>query len=315
MVAAAAEGQVHGQIDVKVLITGAGGMLGSDLAAKLATTYDVIGIGQRPAPHLNVPYRIANVTDGKVVQAFMEAEKPQIVLHAAAMTDVDGCETDRLGALAGNFEATRNVTEAANRVGALVVFFSTDFVFDGEKTEPYQEEDLPHPLSVYGETKLLAERYLHLRAKRFLILRTSWTFGEHGNHFLKKVLKKAEKGEPLQVVSDQRGNPTYTADLADAVKKILEVALAENKNRNLENQIYHLTNEGPVSRYELTRWILHRKNYPLHLVVPVTSDQVSYPAERPKNSVLSTEKAGKTFGIKMRTWQEAVEAYFEESGL
>jgi dTDP-4-dehydrorhamnose reductase len=236
------------------------------------------------------------------------SEKPEILLHAAAMTNVDGCERDRAAALSGNFEATKNVTDAANRQKALLVFFGTDFVFDGVQTEPYKEEDAPHPINVYGQTKLLAERYVLCRAKRYLILRSSWLFGTHGNNFPKKVLKQAGAGKALRVVTDQVGNPTFTRDLAQAVVQILNLLSQGGK----ENQVYHITNEGAVSRYELARLILMKKGYSPNLLVPVPSESIHSPAARPKNSVLSTEKIKNSFGIRLRPWQEAVEAYLGE---
>lgn len=293
---------------MKILITGAGGMLGTDLAFRLAPNHFLVGIGREPAPHLEIPFRVGDLAEGRIAQQLIASEKPEIVLHAAAMTDVDRCETNRREALQGNLEVTRNVTEAANQVGALLIFFSTDFVFDGAKSGSYQEEDIPHPINVYGETKLLAERYLILRGRRFLILRTSWTFGKQGDNFPRKILKQVEAGETLQVVSDQFGNPTYTGDLAEAVGKIIEVISRSSSGH--ENQTYHIANEGVVSRYEFARTILKKRNYPLNVVVPIESGGVrTRPALRPRNSSLSTEKIKNHFGVELRHWEEALEAY------
>ena len=295
---------------MKILITGAGGMLGSDLVSLLASKYEVAGAGLRPAPHLKIPFHVLNLADEKTAYNLMKTEKPKIILHAAAMTDVDRCETHRREALLGNLEATRQVTDAANHLEALVIFFSTDFVFDGRKSGPYEETDPPCPVSVYGESKYLAEKYLVLKGKRYLILRTSWLFGKQGNNFPKKILTQAESGKPLQVVTDQIGNPAYTKDLAEAVEKILESFT--RKGIHGVNQIYHATNEGAVSRYEWAEWILKRRNYPTNLLSPVTADKLQRPASRPKNSVLSTEKIKKEFGIELRAWQEAMEDFLQE---
>ena len=296
---------------MKILITGAGGMLGTDLARRLASKHSLAGIGWQAAPHLEIPFRVGDLSQVKTARELILAEKPEIILHAAAMTDVDRCETHRREALQGNLEVTRNVTEAANQGGSLLVFFSTDFVFDGTKAGPYQEEDIPRPISVYGETKLLAERYVLLRSRRFLILRTSWTFGKQGDNFPRKVLRQAEEGRTLQVVSDQSGNPTYTGDLAEAVDKIIEGVIQQRAGQG--NQIYHVANEGIVSRYEYARLILKKRNYPLDLIVPVESEKAhTRPARRPQNSALSTEKVKNRFGIQLRPWEEALEAYFEE---
>ena len=186
MVAAFAQGQIYRQM--KVLITGSGGMLGTDLALKLASKYEVAGVGRRPVSHLRIPYHTVNLSNSKTTLEFILDLKPEAILHAAAMTEVDLCETERRAALEENLETTRHVTDAANRLKALVIYFSTDFVFDGQKSGPYTEEDVPHPLSVYGQTKLLAEKYLRLRGRRYFILRTSWLFGAYGNNFPKKIL-------------------------------------------------------------------------------------------------------------------------------
>ena len=285
-------------------------MLGSDLASRLAAKHEVLGVGRSPAPHLQIPYQVEDLSRRKETTKFIDSIRPQVILHSAAMTDVDRCESERSQALRGNLEITRNVTDAANGIHALLVFFSTDYVFDGTKQEPYLETDDPHPIDTYGESKLLAERYLLMRGRRFLILRSSWTFGRHGNNFPKKVLKQAEAGQRLQVVSDQFGGPTYTSDLAEAVGEILE-SLARCGTPS-ENQIYHIANQGRVSRYEFAREVLKRRNYPLDLVVPTSSDQSARPAKRPQNSVLSTEKLKAQFGVQLRSWEQALEAYLQE---
>ncbi len=295
---------------MKILITGAGGMLGTDLVRFLAGKHVLVGVGRKPAPHLGIPFHLGDLARSNIALNLTEKEKPDMILHAAAMTDVDGCETDRREALLCNFEATINVCEAANRIGALLIFFSTNFVFDGSKSGPYVEEDVPQPISVYGESKLLAERYLILKGKQFLILRSSWLFGKRGDNFPRKILRQAEAGRPLQVVSDQFGNPTYTADLAEATSRIVE--MLAGSRRSSGNQIYHVSNEGTVSRYDWAREILEKKHFPLSLLSPTTSDQLTRPALRPRNSALSNEKVKNRFGIHLRPWEEALEAYFRE---
>lgn len=285
-------------------------MLGTELVSQLGSKHDLVGVGRRPAGHLKIAFHVENVADFQGMRRLVQAERPRIVLHAAAMTEVDPCESDRKQALTDNFESTRCVTETANAVGALVVYFSTDFVFDGKKSKPYTEEDIPRPLSVYGETKLLGERYLRLRGKRFFILRASWLFGKHGDDFPKKVLRQAEAGRSFRMVTDQVGNPTFSRDLAEAVAKMIDVLRERGEGK--ENQIYHMANQGSVSRFELAKFILKRKNYPVELVQPILSDEVLRPAGRPKNSCLSTDKLKKDFGIQLRSWQEAMEAYLQD---
>ena len=296
---------------MKILITGAGGMLGTDLVARLSSTDELVGVGRKAAPRMPIPFKAVDLTKPGVAEEMVQSVRPEIILHAAAMTDVDGCETNRVEALRGNFQVTRSVADAANRVGALIIFFSTDFVFDGKKEGPYVETDVPHPLSVYGESKLLAERYLMLRSKRFLILRTSWLFGSAGNNFPRKILKQAASGKPFSVISDQFGNPTFTGDLSDAVVKILRI-LSEKPEQGL-NEIYHVANEGVVSRFEFSRTILKKKGVRAELVTPISSEAAPpRPAARPRNSALSTAKLKERYGITLRHWEEGLETFLEE---
>ena len=285
-------------------------MLGTELASRLAPKYEVVGAGRTPASHLGIPFQTGDVSQAETVRNLFRSILPEIVLHAAAMTDVDRCEVERKEALRANFEATRLVTDTANQLKALVIFFSTDYVFDGTKRGPYVETDTPCPLNVYGETKLLAERYLLVRAKRFLILRTSWTFGKRGNNFPKKVLKQAEAGKTIPVLSDQIGSPTFTGDLAQGVAEMIE-CLPQAGGKS-ENQIYHIANEGRVSRYEFARAVLKKRNYPVNLVVPAAGEQVSRLARRPQNSVMSTAKIKRCFGVRLRSWDAALDAYLQE---
>ena len=295
---------------MKILITGAGGMLGTDLCAQLAGKHEVVGAGRNPAPHLRVPFQTADVSQPDSVRKLFHAVRPEMVLHVAAMTNVDQCELERKDALRYNFEMTRLVADACNQTKALLIFFSTDYVFDGTKQGPYKETDVPHPLNIYGESKFLGERYLLIRGKRFLIFRAAWTYGKQGNSFPKKVLKQAEAGKPIPVLTDQIGSPTFTGDLAHAVSEVIDaLPHAEKKS---ENQIYHLANEGQASRYEFAQAVLKKKNYPADLVVPASDDQINRPAKRPQNSVFSTEKIKEHFGIKLRSWEAALDAYLQE---
>lgn len=295
---------------MKILITGAGGMLGTDLTLRLGSRHEVIASGRRLAPHLRVPFHEVDLAEKRAVYHLLQSQKPEVVLHAAAMTEVDLCESERRQALTDNFDATRNVAEACNRIGALLIFFSTDFVFDGNQEGPYLETDAPHPLSVYGETKLLGERYVCLQSRRFLILRTSWLFGAHGDNFPKKILRQAEAGKAMRVVQDESGNPTYTVDLAEAVEIVLE-RLIHGKVKG-ENEIFHAANEGTVSRVDFARAILRKRNFPEDLIFPVEKSKVHSPAARPRNSALSTEKLKSRLGVRLRSWEEALGAYLQE---
>lgn len=295
---------------MKILITGAGGMLGSDLVSRLFAKHEVLGVGRKPAPHLPAAFRQADLSLPEAAEEIVRSFRPEVILHSAAMTDVDRCESHRGEALRGNLEVTRNLTDSANRAGSVLVFFSTDFVFDGKQPRPYTEEDAPKPLNVYGESKLLAERYVLAQANRFMILRTAWTFGCHGNNFPRKVLERAEHGKAVSVIENQVGNPTSTEDVAEAVSQILDWMVREGRSN--ENQIFHVTNRGNVTRVDFARQILKEKGFAENLVLPVPKSQVKRRAERPDNSTLSTEKLKQRFGIELRPWREALIDYLSE---
>ncbi len=298
---------------MKILITGAGGMLGSDLAARLGPKHDVLGAGRDPAPHLKISFQTGDLSHFECAKKLVNSFQPEMILHSAAMTDVDHCETDRKAALRDNFEMTQHMTNLAKQFKAFLIFFSTDYVFDGERSEPYKETDMPRPLSIYGESKLLAERYVILRGKHFLILRTAWTFGKNGNNFPKKILQQAQAGKEVKVLSDQWGSPTFTGHLADGVVQILE--RLPKAGKACENQIYHIANQGKVSRFDFAKAIVKKWGYPESLVESTSGDGFVLRAMRPKNSVFSTEKLKVNFGIQMPGWEEGLAAYYNEESV
>lgn len=295
---------------MKIFITGAGGMLGSDLVLRLAPKFEVWGAGGKPAPHLNIPFEIGDLAQFGFGKKIVSTFQPDVILHAAAMTDVDRCESERKEALRNNFEMTQHMVNLANQFKALLIFFSTDYVFDGMEKEAYKETDLPHPINIYGETKLLAERYVVVRAKRFLILRTAWTFGKNGNNFPKKILEQARAGKTIKVLSDQYGSPTFTGHLAEGVVQILDRLPKAGKAS--ENQIYHVTNQGRVSRFEFAKAVIRKWGFSENLIESTTGEGFVRPAKRPQNSVFSTEKLRMNFGIQMPRWEEGLDAYFNE---
>jgi dTDP-4-dehydrorhamnose reductase len=211
------------------------------------------------------------------------------VLHAAAWTDVDGAEADEGGALHANVQGTRNVAA----LGAPVVYFSTDYVFDGEKRGPYTESDDPRPLSVYGRSKLLGES----EVRDGWIVRTSWLFGSTGHNFVRTMLRLgAERGE-VRVVDDQRGCPTYVGHLAEAVPELLR----------LPGGVWHVAAEGDCTWAELATAIFEEAGVECR-VVPITSDELGRPARRPANSVLRSERAG---APRLPHWREGLRACLE----
>jgi dTDP-4-dehydrorhamnose reductase len=272
---------------MRVTIFGATGMLGKALMRQW--TGDVVtGLGSAQAD-IRIP--------AQVEKALAESTPDWVVL-SAAYTDVDGCELNPTLATAVNTQGAINVAKAACGFGAKLLFISTDYVFDGKKTAPYEPGDQRNPINVYGKTKADAEEGLLNILPDSCIVRTSWLFGPWGKCFPDTILKLASSRAEIDVVNDQDGCPTYTFDLADAAIKLC---------RANARGIVHATNRGECSWYEFAGEIVRQAG--LQTVVrPTTSDRFVRPAARPRYSVLSGESL-KRHGIEMRSWQETIPEY------
>jgi len=275
---------------MRVLILGATGLLGKALMGEW-TGADVVGLGSR-----DVDIRDA----GRVRGVVGDAQADWIVL-AAAYTDVDGCETNRELAFAINRDGALNVATAAKQAGARLLFLSSDYVFDGKKTTPYETDDVRNPQSVYGRSKSEAETGLLETLPGCCIARTSWLFGTGGKCFPDTILKLAASRPALDVVNDQRGGPTYCVDLARA---IIELCHKDASG------IVHVTNSGDCSWFEFAQAIVKRAGLGTE-VRPVSSLQMARPAPRPAYSVLSATSL-RHYGIQMPTWQGALRRYLDE---
>ncbi len=289
--------------DLRILVTGAAGMLGRDLCQILAEDgHTVIPTSARPQEDT---LGLMDVTDVKSVRVALAEVQPDLVMHCAAWTDVDGCERDPEKAYRVNAMGTWAVAAAAEEIGAGVIAVSTDFVFDGAKTTPYTEFDPTNPISVYGASKLAGETLALRHCSRCWIARTSWLYGLHGKSFPRTILTQAASRDELFVVEDQVGSPTYTGDLA--------VALAEFVKTPPLPGVYHLANAGGVSRSGLAETILARVGMDHVRVSGITSDEAMQrfhlAAPRPKYSVLrSAALMGQEMAI-LRPWQYALDEY------
>ena len=276
---------------MRLVITGALGQLGRSLQQALEG-HDVLLI--------DLPEH--DVTEPKIVGT-IEDFQPDLVIHAAAMTDVDGCEVNPDAAYQVNALGTRNVALACQRCDAPLLYVSTDYVFDGTKGEPYLEFDEPNPISVYGRSKLAGELVVRDLLTRFYVVRTAWLYARGGNNFVTKIIGLAEEREELSVVTNEIGSPTYAPDLARAIARLIEHPLYG---------IYHLANEGSCSRYEFAKRILEltgKSRFPLH-----PAESYERATKVPANAALRNFCAATQLGITLRPWEEALRAYFEERG-
>ena len=280
---------------MKILILGHKGMLGSDLMLRMMAAHDVTGkdVGD---------FDITVEDDcGRVIAEC----SPDVVVNAAAYTNVDGCETDRERCFAVNAVGVKNIALACRGKGIRIVHFSTDYIFDGRKETPYVEADPPAPLNVYGASKLEGERFLQAFSDHWLLIRTAWLYGRNGKNFVKTILEKAAAVKTLDVVDDQIGAPTYSWDLAAAVQLLIEGG---------HEGLYHLTNRGRCSWHEFACKILQYAGKNDVTVRPIPSADLARPAVRPSWSVLSSRKFSEATGKAMRFWQIALQDYLERTG-
>ncbi|MBN2098867.1 MAG: dTDP-4-dehydrorhamnose reductase [Dehalococcoidia bacterium] len=280
---------------MRVLVTGAAGMLARDLVPCLQ---------QRGHYVLAPPENDLDITHLDAIRRWTESANPEIIINCAAYTKVDQAEKEEALANVINGLAVQNLCLACQEGDIPLVHFSTDYVFDGTKAGPYTIHDHPNPINAYGRTKLLGEKYVLWLLNRFYLVRTSWLFGIHGPNFIETMLKLAGKQKQVSVVNDQRGCPTWTQHLSEAV-----VSLVESGRYG----VYHATNSGPTTWFEYATEIFRLAGTGTE-VLPITTDQFPTAATRPKNSVLDPFPLTEVIGREMPPWQEAVRQYLEERG-
>jgi len=276
---------------MRILVLGAKGMLGADLLDEWQSD-ELISADSAEA----------DLRDFPQVEKLVLRVRPEWIVLAAAYTDVDGCEQNPQLAFAVNQTGVANVARAARLVAARVFFVSTDYVFDGKSTRPYETTDPVSPLNVYGASKAAGETALSKSQVAWCVGRTSWLFGVHGPSFPEKILRAAETRPELSVVSDQIGSPTYTRDLARVIRALL--------SRDARGFV-HITNEGICSWFDFAREILAQSGRESIPVLPITTDQAARSARRPNYSVLSPASLH-AFGIRTRPWQQALRAFLKE---
>lgn len=284
-----------------VLVTGAAGQLGTYLRQALATAgITTLATGSKLADGIDA---VVDIGDRDAVMAAFEQHRPSVVIHAAAWTDVDGCERDPDRADAVNHIGARTIAEAAREHGAWVLAVGTDFVFAGDGGAPFTERAEPDPVSVYGASKLAGERAVLETDPAFCVARTAWVYGGAGKSFPRTVLTVVRDRGGMDVVDDEVGNPTFAGDLADALVELVPLQPAG---------ILHLTNTGTVSRFEFARSIVGMAGGNPESIHPTTTaaflENYPLPAKRPANSSLQNIRAA-GLGVELPTWQDANRRY------
>lgn len=275
---------------MKVVVTGAGGMLGQDVirAARLAG-HDAVAL----------PHGDLDITNAEDVLLRLRSESPDAVVNCAAYTDVDGAEDDLRAAMEANADGARTVARAAAEAGASVLYPSTDYVFDGLKDEPYLESDEPRPRSVYAQSKLAGEHETRVANERHFVVRSAWLFGTGGRNFVETMLRLAADHGEVSVVRDQVGSPTYTGHLAEAIVRLIGSGA---------HGLHHVAGGGSCSWHDFAAEIFLQAGVDCRLKSS-TTDELGRPAPRPARSVLVTERSD---GVRLPEWQASLAAYLDE---
>ncbi len=273
---------------MRILITGARGQVGRELGRAFAPEHDVIPTATEQL----------DITDSRSLDQII-AFRPELVIHPAAWTNVDGCALDPDRAYVVNGLGTRRVALACQRLDIPMVYISTNEVFDGTAPEPYLEWDEPRPINPYARSKLLGEQYVRMLLRRFYIVRIAWVFGGPRN-FVRTILRLADERPSLRVVDDEIGNPTYAADVADAIARLVEEPAYG---------IYHLVNEGHCSRYDFAREILRQAGRADVNVEPIKLSEYPRPSTPPRYSALRNFVAAADLGIRLPPWPDALRRF------
>lgn len=283
---------------VPCLVTGASGMLGRDLCRALT---------QAGIHFIEMDVEGIDISSLSSVLEVFKTVKPGIVINVAAITDVDGCESTEELAFKVNAVGPENLAKAAKDFRSFLVHISTDYVFDGTKTEPYLEDDATNPIGVYGKSKLEGEiRIQKILPKNHCIIRTQWLYGAHGKNFVDTIIRAGAGNKILRIVNDQRGAPTYTVDLSDAIVKLCRLKATGN---------FHITNSGSTTWSNFAAKIMKLSGLNKVQIQEISTQDLGRPAPRPLYSVLDTSKFERLTGTRLRHWEDALEEYLSKRNI
>jgi len=284
----------------KILVFGRVGQVGWELRHKLACIGRVV----------SVDYPEIDFSKPDTIRAAVRAAEPNVIINAAAYTAVDKAETTPDPAWAINATGPGVIAEEAKRLGALMVHYSTDYVYNGAKPSPWVETDAPGPLNVYGQTKLAGDEAIAAVGGDYVILRTSWVYGARGANFLLTMLRLAKERPELRIVDDQTGSPTTSECIAQATAQIVAQVLAPAGGLNGRSGVYHLTSSGATTWFGFANTFLSKQPAGPKLT-PIPTSEYPVPARRPVNSVLSCQRIADTFGVRMPPWEDALDLVLE----
>ena len=288
---------------MKLLITGADGQIGWELRRSLPPLGEVIAM-DRHACDLSRPQDLPRI---------IRETRPDIVVNAAAYTAVDKAEEEEALATMINGAAVGVIAEETRKLGALLIHYSTDYVFDGTKDTPYTEDDHPHPISAYGRSKLAGERAIEQCGAEYLILRTSWIYAARGRNFLNTILRLARERDELRIVADQVGAPTWAREIADATASIARKARHEREESGFVSGIFNVTAAGETSWFGFAKAIIDyagppKAGHKRPKIQPISSLEYPAAAARPKNSRLEEDRVAQRFGVALMDWKSALKA-------
>lgn len=277
---------------MNIVITGHLGLLGTEISKRLSDQHTVTG---KDIDSIDITSKLS-------CQELIQKVQPDVLINCAAYTNVDRAESDQDNAFAVNADGPLNLAELSSDFGIRLIHFSTDYVFDGTKKGAYLENDNPCPLGIYGKSKLAGEMNIRNHTENYLIIRTSWLYGFNGPSFPRTILNIAKERPELSVVNDQHGSPTYAADLAEAVERLLPISY---------NGIVNVTNSGEATWYSFAREIIQQSNLK-NSIIPVTTAYYPRPAPRPANSVLSNKLYQELTGHKLPQWENALQRFLSQ---